>query len=195
MNTSRFSYNAGRAALKLLLLSSSLGFVARGEEITRICVVMPDIEMGTQSLAVAPSLQSTFVQYLLRPNLSAVSVVGRAADQLQAEADRKRCNFLLYSQILQGKKSKHVGRKFANFGIQAATGLPISVGSANDLRDTKFSYRLVDTSGKQTLLSGADHIKPKNDTQNILSLIAEKESTSVVKFIASSNLTREAVNR
>jgi hypothetical protein len=177
-----------RLAFSLILLSATFRIAAQGEDVGRICVVTPEVEMGSQSLAIAPSLQSTFVQFLLRPNLSAVSLAGRSADQLQAEALRERCDFLLYSQIILGKTPKHIGRKFANFGIQATTGLPISVGSGGDLRDIKFNYRLVEALGKQAVLSEADHIKPKNDAQDILSLIAEKVSASVVRFVASSKI-------
>src|SRR4051812_2154722 len=118
---------AAHVALRMFLFGSSLSVVACGEEITRVCVVTPGVEMGAQSLAIAPGLQSTLVRYLLKPEVAAVPVSGHSDDQLRAEAERGRCNFLLYSQILQGKKPKHVGRKFANFAIQMASPVPMSV--------------------------------------------------------------------
>jgi hypothetical protein len=173
--------------------------------VVRIGVVMPSAQLGQGASGVDASMpvRNTLVQFLSSPSIEIAALEARAPQQVELEAQRKECDYVLYTGVAQKKGG---GGGFGGFlkkaapvvaaasvgvyGNQgetvAANGTTADVSSAIKAKDEiTVEYKLMSASGGSTpKTANTLKAKAKTDGEDVLTPLIRQVATAVLGGVA-----------
>lgn len=174
--------------------------------VIRIGVVVPKAQMGKSynGIEAAEPLRNTIISYLSGPTLEVTPLTARIPAQIEAEAQQKECDLILYSSIthkqsgggggLGGFMRKaapavgiagshadtHAGR-VAGSVATSATYTAADVASSIKAKDEiTFEYQLHALGSATPRLTNTTKAKAKSDGEDILSPLVEQAAIAIV---------------
>lgn len=174
--------------------------------VIRIGVVLPKAQMGKsyEGVEAAEPVRNTIISYLSGPTLEVAPLTARIPSQIEAEAQQKECDLILYSSIthkqsgggggLGGFMRKaapvvgvagshadtHAGR-VAGSVASSATYSAADVASSIKAKDeVTFEYKLHALGSATPRLANTAKAKAKSDGEDILSPLVEQAAIAIV---------------
>jgi len=171
--------------------------------VVRIGVVLPrtQMERNTSGMDVATAVRNTLAQQLNSPAVEVAALEARDPQQIEAEAGRKECDYVLYTSVVQKKGGGGgfggflkkaapvaVGGYGGDAGGTAANVPATGAGSAADVSgsvkakdEITLDFRLMPAGGGSTP-KAADMLKAKakHDGEDVLTPLIERAAAAVL---------------
>jgi hypothetical protein len=147
---------------------------AKRAGVIRIGVVSLNNKTGKQVSTV--SLRDGLIGRIHDSSIEAVALDGRSTSEIDAEAGRKGCDYILYTDITDLKKPSTASR--IGGGILGRAG-----GSLKEKYEARVEFRLLPTGKPSPLLSSNVTTKEEGDENSTLSSALEKEASAVVSEV------------
>jgi hypothetical protein len=107
-NLARLS--GGCAFFSLLLAASLPASSADGAKVTRICLAPPSTQIpGMNNDEALASVREVFTKYLTGPTVGVEPLEARLTSQTREEAKQKQCAYVLYTKVVQERKTRSSG--------------------------------------------------------------------------------------
>jgi hypothetical protein len=101
---------SGVAAFSLLLVASQPVSSADGAKINRICLAPPSTQIpGMNNDEALAGVREVFTKYLTGPTLRVEPLEARLTSQTREEAKQKQCAYVLYTKVVQERKTRSSG--------------------------------------------------------------------------------------
>ena len=126
----------------------------------------------TNSSPSTDTVRSALIGSINGSNIDAVPIDSSSASAIEAEARQKGCDYILYTDIAQLKKS---GSKVGGL-LGRATG----VGAANEKYEARLDFRLVATGGSSPQLTSSSTAKEEGAEDVSLTAAADRAGKTVV---------------
>ncbi len=175
--------------------------------VIRIGVVMPRAQMtqGASGMDVATPVRNTLVQQLSGPAVEIAALEARDAQEVESEARRKECDYVLYTGVVQKKGG---GGGFGGFlkkaapvavggygGNDGAVAANVSTTGANTAADVSsvvkakdeitLDFRLMPTGGGSTPKAAETlKAKAKYDGEDVLTPLIEQAARAVLSGVS-----------
>ncbi len=200
------------ASAPLSQSTSAAGFAsaaaAKKPGVYRVGVVMPTVEMGqgSQNPAIGETLRSLLARYLTGPSTEVIPIAALLPQQVEAEAQAKQCDFLVYDSLTYKKSGAGLGflknaRSVLGMipmvgGVAAAAGTIATVaGGAAQVGELSSAitaksqitlmYHVSATGSPTPLLSNTLMQKAKSDGEDIITPLLEQEANAVMAQLTS----------
>jgi hypothetical protein len=174
--------------------------------VVRIGVVMPKAQLGqgAQGPAAGEPLRAMLVQYLAGPSVEVMSILALLPQQIEAEAQAKQCDYLVYSNFTQ-KKSGGSSMGFLKAASSMASMVPMMGGAAsmagaiaatsaasaaseaatlsNGIKaktEVVMEYHVSAPGAPTPVLSTTTSAKAKTDGEDVFTPLIEQEATAIM---------------
>ena len=173
----------------------------------RIGIVLPEAQMGQGQAAessVAEPVRAEWIKYLSGPTVDVVALSARVSVQIEAEAKAKKCDFVLYSTVVQKPGAVSTKKSFLKgatsaahmmpmmgmarglggmMAAQAATSAVTGIAEATSMVKSKdewtLSYRLAGADGA-TFAENASSAQATMDREDIISPLLRRTAEEVL---------------
>jgi len=202
--------SGGCAVFSLLLVVSQSASAADGARPTPICLAPPSAQIpGTNNDEALASVREVFTKYLTGPTVSVQPLEARLTSQAREEAKQKRCAYVLYTKVVQERKTRSsgfLGRVAAGAiqggasqvaGSTSSVGTRVIASAAAGGASSGYYGSWTQTSDKLTLTarleSGEGRVltdksatrKAGSDGEDLLTPLVEQASEQVMSAMAS----------
>ena len=100
----------GGAVFSLLLAVNQPASAADAAKPTRICLAPPSAQIpGTNNDEALASVREVFTKYLTGPTVGVQPLEARLTSQAREEAKQKQCAYVLYTKVVQERKTRSSG--------------------------------------------------------------------------------------
>lgn len=176
----------------------------KGEGVIRIGIVTPRVNSaggGLSGNSEASSLRATFSSFLAGSNIETIDLKARLDGLALTEAQRRQCDFVLYSTLIRKRSSSSTGGGplnsiMGNVGgggskvpgsktaqdiaseASRVSGALAGFARAND--EVTFEYKLVTSVGGRPVAAKATKQKVKKDGEDVLTPMIESAAQAIV---------------
>jgi hypothetical protein len=118
------------------------------------------------------SVRSALIGSITGSNIEAVAIDSNSASAIEAEAKQKECDYILYTDIAQLKKS---GSK-----VGGLLGRASGVGGGGEKYEARLDFKLIPVGGSSPQLTSSSSAKEEGAEEVSLTAAADREAKSVV---------------
>ncbi|MBS1852641.1 MAG: hypothetical protein JST79_17180 [Acidobacteria bacterium] len=185
----------------------SAAVAAKKEGVVRIGLVPTSAQLGNPGTDAGEGIRATLGKYLSGVKVETVSLAALLPVNVNAEAQEKQCDFVLYSTLTQ-QQGGHGGFGFLK-GATAASGMVPMMGMGHGVggamaaasasaalngvntavsqvkakSEVTFSYKLIKPGTDAPVLSNALKAKASSDGQDIITPLIEQAASAVVSQV------------
>jgi hypothetical protein len=151
--------------------SSAMG-AAQAKRLGMIRVGVVAINNKTDRSPSTDSVRSALIGSISGSNIEAVAIDSNSASAIEAEAKQKGCDYILYTDIAQLKKS---GSK-----VGGLLGRASGVGVGGEKYEARLDFKLIAVGGSSPQLTSSSTAKEEGAEEVSLTAAADREAKSVV---------------
>jgi hypothetical protein len=112
---------------------------------------------GMNASELAAAIGNTLAEYLTAPNVEVVRLEARLASQIEGEAERKACDFVVYANVSHKKGGGGFGKMFGSVSPMLGNVIPVAGGMGSAIGGAVASTVIT------TAASASANVKPKDE--------------------------------